>query len=507
MPEETTQPAALRTGPRWLQARAAAQAAAAEENTAQPEEPEAHPAIIMPAPPAPPTPEPFSFKKLAVPLLTCAVLLGLGYFGLKSWAKPNGTKRMGVTTTAAQPNATPAFNAQAASDALTQPTPDPPRVAGATAQPIVTPPNISGTAPNDVIFSSAARAEQQPVTQVAPAAPPELNENHPGAPINPLFNPGPATRQAPAGGNPARQGSAQPSGLVNNPANTALPEPAPTRQASHWLFPAPDRNGVPAPAETSQAALFTNNPAPDKTEPDTAIQAAPASLAAPVQLPFGTVLPLQTLSAVDTLRPQALVRLVLTRPVTSGETTLPRGTVFVARAGGGAADRVYLEVVGYVAAERHALVRVRGEVSGPDGAPGLRGERRTVGRKWLRVVRYLGEKAQQSANAWLSGRNGGNTTNLELPSSDASGLPPANNGRVEYVTVRPGAYCYLTITELPDEVTPAPELSGATPQFMSEDEVLQLLTNGTPAQIRAALPRLSPDLRRVAEASLRSPQP
>jgi hypothetical protein len=229
-----------------------------------------------------------------------------------------------------------------------------------------------------------------------------------------------------------------------------------------------------------------------------------------VRPPFGTVLPLQTLGALDSLRPNSLVRLVLTRAVRGPGYDIPRGTVFVGRVAGGAADRLYLEVLGYLDTARNRLVPLKGEVNGADGAPGLRGERTTVGRRWLRVIQYLAERGQQSFNTWLAGRKGGNATNIQLPSNGEIGLPANTNAtQVEYIRVAPGAFANLLVTELPpaqatvlapfpDAEEPSPPPTGGQ-NYLSDTAVLQLLTNGTPAQIRAAQPRLAPDVRRLVE--------
>jgi hypothetical protein len=77
---------------------------------------------------------------------------------------------------------------------------------------------------------------------------------------------------------------------------------------------------------------------------------------------------------------------------------------------------------------------------------------------------------------------------------------------------------YVLVTELPsviDGKEPTPEVNSDTLASLtdvdamrsvtglSERELAELLANGSPEQIRAALPRMSPEMRKIAEAVLR----
>jgi len=60
------------------------------------------------------------------------------------------------------------------------------------------------------------------------------------------------------------------------------------------------------------------------------------------------------------------------------------------------------------------------------------------------------------------------------------------------------------VTDLPKEVRgidadPSVEEEGST---LTDDELADLLSNGTPAQIKEALPRMPPEMRKVAELAL-----
>ena len=75
----------------------------------------------------------------------------------------------------------------------------------------------------------------------------------------------------------------------------------------------------------------------------------------------------------------------------------------------------------------------------------------------------------------------------------------------------------MLVTELPpdqaSDLAPLPADDETPPEvalpegqnYLSQAAVVQLLTNGQPAQIRAALPRMTPDVRRLVEAALPAP--
>lgn len=163
-------------------------------------------------------------------------------------------------------------------------------------------------------------------------------------------------------------------------------------------------------------------------------------------IPFGTLLPVRTIGAVHTLLPSALARLELTQTVKGDGWTLPAGTIIVGQVSEGIGNRVSITPRGFLLNDQ--LYPIQGEISGTDGGVGLVGDRKTVGSKWYRSLLEVADRAQQSFNSWLAGRNGGNITNIQYPS--VSQMVNANPGQnVNYVAVKPNATGYLLVTQLP----------------------------------------------------------
>lgn len=303
------------------------------------------------------------------------------------------------------------------------------------------------------------------------------------------------------GGNGPDTSAARPSEPVSVAANP---------QKAYWFFDSPagtNGPGTPSarvPPPTARELVAGAGPTPGPRE---------MSVAPPVRPPFNTVIPLQTLGAVDTLRPNGLVRLVVTRTVSGAGWTLPHGTIFVGRGAGDAGTRAYPQILGYVAPSGQGFVRLGGELSGTDGAAGLPGTRKRLGSRWLRVFAYLGERAYQSFNTWLSSRNGGNQTNVQLPAGNEVGLPANNNQVTEYVWVPGGTFGYFTVTELPADTESAPATLPPLPELganastnasvpVSDEDAARLLATGDVAQVRAALPRMGAATRQRIEALL-----
>lgn len=301
--------------------------------------------------------------------------------------------------------------------------------------------------------------------------------------------------------NPVSKTSGASSNVAANPKSensNQLPDSMPARQASYFLFGA---NVVNAISNTSEQSPFT-------TTGTNANRPTFKGNTAAKRPPFGTVLPLQTLGAIDTLRPRSLVRMVLTRSVSGVGWNLPRGTIFVGNTAGGTANRAYVNVVGFLDNKENALIRLSGEINGLDGASGIKGERKSVGNRWLKALRQIAAKSWETANTWLSGRGGGSVTRIEMPNGADFGIRPESDGQIKYVYVAPGSFAYLTITDLPDEVqaeiAPLPADSETSANYLSESELVGLLTTGNANQIRAALPRIAPEMRGTVEELLRT---
>jgi len=232
------------------------------------------------------------------------------------------------------------------------------------------------------------------------------------------------------------------------------------------------------------------------------------SVEKPVALPtFGAMLPVRTLGAIYTLRP-SLTRLELTREVRGQGWLLKKGTVFIGRQQGSENDRAYITLMGFIDPASGRLVKLAGDVLGADGAPGLRGKRRQISSRWARVLGRAANAAVSLGQAALT-RGGG--VNVYLPnavSAEIQSFSPSAISRREFVEVSAGAAAYALVTDLPKEaqgVDPQPtdENQASGGSALSDEEIANLLSEGSPERIRAALPRMTPDLRQIAEMVLK----
>jgi hypothetical protein len=249
-------------------------------------------------------------------------------------------------------------------------------------------------------------------------------------------------------------------------------------------------------AADTTPATRTARGLPDATLPDTD---------KPVALPsFGAMLPVRTLGAIYTLRP-SLARLELTRDVRGQGWLLKKGTALIGRQQGSEHDRAYITLVGFIDPASGRLVKLTGDVLGSDGAPGIRGKRRQISGRWARVLGRAANAAVSLGQAALT-RGGG--VNVYLPnavSPEIQSFSPSAISRREFVEVSPGAPAFVMITDLPKEAQgidadPSAEGTGET---LADEELAEILSSDSPEKIRAAMPRMTPELRRIAEAVLR----
>jgi len=234
---------------------------------------------------------------------------------------------------------------------------------------------------------------------------------------------------------------------------------------------------------------------------------------------FGTMLPVRTLGAIYTLRSGSLARFELTRDVEGDGWSLRRGIVFVGTLRGGEYDRAYLSMIGFIDPATKRLVKVGGDVLGSDGGSGLRGKRRRISSRWSRFVGEGLRSAVQITQSALSGRGGGTTVIMPGVRGVAQPELTALGGRAnsrEFVEVAAGAPAYVMITDLPTEIKGVDAIAELEPDKLTEAldsaqqssggltdaELATLLSEGSPAQIREALPRMTPPMRRVAQAML-----
>ncbi|MDQ3649324.1 MAG: hypothetical protein M3458_03400, partial [Acidobacteriota bacterium] len=247
--------------------------------------------------------------------------------------------------------------------------------------------------------------------------------------------------------------------------------------------------------------------------------------------PLGTMLPVRTLGAVYTLRSETLVRMQLTRAMRGAGWSLRRGTELYGTVRGSDFEvgRAYIALVGFIDAESGRLVRLEGNILGGDGTDGLHGRKHRLGGGWSRALRVAGAGALDALGAIAGslGRrpivvadvygNGG----VNPMMNEIGGISYRNN-RSGFVEVPAGSSGYVLVMQMPRDVQGvdagaslgnlnSPELerladssiSRAGTQ-LSDEQLAALITTGTPEQIRAGMPHMRPEMRRISESVLAS---
>jgi cytoskeletal protein RodZ len=224
---------------------------------------------------------------------------------------------------------------------------------------------------------------------------------------------------------------------------------------------------------------------------------------------FGAMLPVRLMGVLYTLRAGSLVRLELARDIQSEGWVLKRGTVFVGAVLGGELDRAYVQIKGFIDPDTQGFVRLEGELLGNDGGAGLRGKRRRVSSVWGKVFDRLAQSGTQILTSIL-----GRQSSSVIVATDPYGTYRSTNGadssqdNRSFVEVPAGEVGFVLVTALPEAERADSHLANRSnledpPETLLDAELAQLLAEADPAQIRAALPRMNPELRRVAEMVLR----
>lgn len=225
-------------------------------------------------------------------------------------------------------------------------------------------------------------------------------------------------------------------------------------------------------------------------------------------IPFGTLLPIRFLGAVYTLRASGgLVRMELTRAVTGKNYSYPAGTVLVGTLRGSEYKRAFISVVGLIDPATGRLVKFEGEVMGNDGASGVTGRKRQIKSTWSRIFGGLRDAGAVALGTIGNGRSGGTVVisdSTKQVSDELSGLIANNQSRSEFVEISAGTTGFVLVTDLPDEISNTERLgqNSKTATGLSETELADLFSEGNKEKIRAALPRMTPQFRVLAEKYL-----
>jgi len=203
---------------------------------------------------------------------------------------------------------------------------------------------------------------------------------------------------------------------------------------------------------------------------------------------------------------------------------MKKGTVLVGANRGSEYDRAYVAIVGFIDPERGRLVKLTGDVLGADGGAGLRGRRRQLSSAWSRAFSRVGSSAVNVAGLAVGGlgRNSvimNDAYGYRVVNPVASELSSlisarANGQQRGFVEVAAGTQGYVMVTDLPAEIQGVDALDGLTAKDLAErlddgrvrastglgeSELSELLSSGSVEDIRAAMPRMTPEMRRIAE--------
>ncbi|MBL8204466.1 MAG: hypothetical protein JNM09_09570 [Blastocatellia bacterium] len=222
---------------------------------------------------------------------------------------------------------------------------------------------------------------------------------------------------------------------------------------------------------------------------------------------FGAMLPVRLLGMLYTLRPGTLARLELLRESKTEHWQLPRGTIFVGAVQGAGRDRAYVQIKGFIDPTTERFTKLEGEALGSDGGAGLRGKERRLSSVWLRVLDRAAQTGTQLLSSLL-GRNGSQVIIAADPAGmyrSAMGESAQLQNNRSFVEVAAGTVGFVLVTTLPAASADAPVAinTNQTTSALSDAELAELFISSDPTKIRAALPRLTPEVRRVLEQSLK----
>ena len=236
---------------------------------------------------------------------------------------------------------------------------------------------------------------------------------------------------------------------------------------------------------------------------------------------FVSMLPVRSLGVIYTLRSGGLARFELTRDVKGKGWFLPHGTVLVGALRGSEYDRAFISLIGFIDSESGRFVKLTGDVLGSDGGTGVRGKRRKMSSGWSEVLGKLGDASLSIAGSLASSVGHRPVVITDAFSGAGSRVTREfdgvllNKNRNVFVEVVAGTSCYVMITELPEAVQGVDALARSSGREVesradsdqrrdatgiSEHELAELIQSGDPERIKLALPRMTPEMRGVAEA-------
>lgn len=228
----------------------------------------------------------------------------------------------------------------------------------------------------------------------------------------------------------------------------------------------------------------------------------------PAKIPFGTLLPIRLLGSLYTFRNSSgFVRMELTRSIEGKGYSYPTGTVVIGTLRGSEYKRAFVSINGLIDPKTGGLIKIDGEVLGKDGASGLLGQQRKVSSVWSRTLaglRDIGTAALGAVGNWRSGGTVVISDSAQKASGSMSELITGKKQPNEFVEVPAGTSGYVLVTDLPKEESPIISTNSNTVTGLTDDELADLFRSGSTEKLQAAMPRMTPDLRQLAEQTLES---
>ncbi len=239
---------------------------------------------------------------------------------------------------------------------------------------------------------------------------------------------------------------------------------------------------------------------------------------------FGAMLPVRSLGAIYTLRSSGgVVRFEVAYDKRGNGWFIPKGTEIIGVVRGSDGDRAFITMTGFIDPATGKFVKLGGDMLGGDGASGIRGQKKRVSGGWSRFLGGLRQVGVGALGTLAGGigrgpiiisdvyRGGGGNI-----SSEISGVLGSRDND-SFVMLKAGVTGYAYVTQMPDEIEGLGQLASLPRDALksisdpsarraatglSEDELADLLMSGDAAKIRQALPRMTGEMRRVAEGFL-----
>lgn len=238
--------------------------------------------------------------------------------------------------------------------------------------------------------------------------------------------------------------------------------------------------------------------------------------AVPAVLPlFGTMLPVRTQGVIFSLRNNSFARLELARDCHGEGWSLPKGTLLIGRVSGAEYDRAFINIQGYIDPRTNRFVKMSGEVMGSDGGSGMQGKRVVVDRDRLKqTLSKVASGGLQVAGMMagaLTGRgtvvlNGAGYRVLNPVTDEAGRLVSGGDPKHSFVKVGAGQPAYVMVADLPKETrgvdAPGDVGFAQAGTSLTNREVMELILLGAPDDIRAALPLMTDEQKRLVVKSI-----